>query len=103
MSPTDSSDHIQLSPLLLGSAILVYGVSGPASGEFTATLDGSQVGTWSALNDAWTHHVVLFFATDLDTSKQHNLNLTAISGGTETGLVIDEFVAYGPQGGCGFL
>ena len=75
-----------------GSSILVYGLTAPSLGAFTAELDGGD-----AANLA-THATILFFATDLDPTKAHQLILTCQGGG----LVLDEWVVYGPAGQVGF-
>lgn len=83
----------------LGSSILVYGLTAPSLGHFTANLDGNDVATLNANNAAQTHSTILFFATDLDPSKEHQLILTSKDGG----LVLDNFVVYGPSNAVGFM
>ncbi|ORX36005.1 hypothetical protein BD324DRAFT_651912 [Kockovaella imperatae] len=78
----------------------VYGVTGPSLGVFSVTIDGNDQGTYSAANSIDAHGVLLFFAGNLDAS-QHTLELEAKSG-AKIGLVIDSFVAWGPQGVVGF-
>ena len=67
-------------------------------GEYTVTMDNTLVATMDATNAVASHDVIMFFATNLDTSVQHTLTLTA-----KGGLVLDSFNAFGPQGGVGFV
>ena len=82
-----------------GTSILVSGLTGTDLGSYTATLDGAAIATLNAGNNVTTHGTVLFFATNLETSKTHTLELTSGDGG----LVLDSWTAYGPQGGVGFM
>ena len=87
------------SPDCAGTSILVYGVTASPLGIFTASIDGTIAATLSAQDNVTTHGNVLFYATGLDTAKTHSLVLTCKDGG----LVLDDWVAYGPQGGVGFM
>ncbi|CAD6571309.1 MAG: hypothetical protein TREMPRED_000238 [Tremellales sp. Tagirdzhanova-0007] len=82
-----------------GTSVLVYGVTASSLGIFTISIDGTIAATLSAQDNVTTHGNVLFYATDLDTTKPHTLELTCKDGG----LVLDNWVAYGPQGGVGFI
>ena len=82
-----------------GTSVLVYGVTASSLGIFTISIDGTIAATLSAQDNVTTHGNVLFYATDLDTTKPHTLELTCKDGG----LVLDNWVAYGPQGGVGFM
>ena len=82
---------------------MVYGVTGPGLGLFNVTLDGTLMGAWSAANDVVAHGVVLYFASNVDTTAIHQVVLTATSGGSAVGLILDSFVAYGDQGAVGFM
>ena len=81
-----------------GSSILVYGLTAPSLGAFTAELDGGDAANLASANNVTTHATILFFATDLDPTKAHQLILTCQGGG----LVLDEWVVYGPAGQVGF-
>ncbi|ORY23214.1 hypothetical protein BCR39DRAFT_595631 [Naematelia encephala] len=87
-----------------GASIQVTGVTAPSLGAYTVILDGSPYSTYSAEDNVTAHSVLLFFATNLDTTVQHTLLLTAeaATGSEGVGLVIDSFIASGPQGSTGF-
>ncbi len=80
-----------------GTAITVYGLTAPPLGTYTATIDG-QNSTLTSSDNVTTHQNILFFATHLDSTQAHQLLLTCEEGG----LVLDDWVAYGPPGSVGF-
>ncbi|WVQ70900.1 hypothetical protein IAR50_000425 [Cryptococcus sp. DSM 104548] len=81
-----------------GASISIIGVVCPSCSTFTVTLDGTLAATLDTSNNVTVHNTLLFFTTNLDTSSTHTMSLEA-----QGGLVIDDFVAYGPKGGVGFI
>ncbi|TYJ56353.1 hypothetical protein B9479_002901 [Cryptococcus floricola] len=81
-----------------GASISLMGVVCPSCSTVTVTLDGTVAATLDTSNNVTVHDTLLFFTTNLDTSSTHTMSLEA-----QGGLVIDSFVAYGPEGGVGFI
>ncbi|ODO11692.1 hypothetical protein I350_00476 [Cryptococcus amylolentus CBS 6273] len=81
-----------------GASISIMGVVCPSCSTFTVTLDGTVAATLDTSNNVTVHDTLLFFTTNLDPSSTHTMSLEA-----QGGLVIDNFVAYGPEGGVGFI
>lgn len=77
----------------------------PQTGQFTVALDGAIYATLDSSNEVAVHDIILFFASNLDTSVQHTLTLTCIKadGNIPVGLVIDSFEIHGPQGNTHFV
>jgi len=88
-----------------GSAIAIYGVTGPSLGDFAVTIDGSLVATLSAKSDVEIHNTLLYFSTLLDPAVQHTFALQALKSGagSQTGLVVDRWVAWGDEGKTQFM
>ncbi|WVN85481.1 uncharacterized protein L203_100627 [Cryptococcus depauperatus CBS 7841] len=81
-----------------GASITVTGVVCPTCSTYTVNLDSTKA-TYDSSNNATVHDTLLFFATNLDTSTTHTLQIEAQGGG----LVIDGFTAFGPKRGVGFI
>lgn len=58
------------------SAIVVYGIRGPNYGRFNVTLDNTT--TTYLAKSSFLSHSILFAATDLDSSINHQIILTSI-------------------------
>ncbi|WWC86315.1 uncharacterized protein L201_001188 [Kwoniella dendrophila CBS 6074] len=80
-----------------GASVQIYGVTCTQCGNYSIALDESS-STFNSFNNATIHDSLLYFTTNLDTSKTHTLTLEA-----KGGVVLDKFVAQGPKGGVGFI
>ncbi|WWD17811.1 hypothetical protein CI109_102254 [Kwoniella shandongensis] len=80
-----------------GASIFITGVTSPSCSTYTITLDNSQTATFDANNSITAHDTLLYFATNLDTTTSHSIQVE--SGG---GMVIDSFTVNGPKGAVGF-
>ncbi|ORY34968.1 hypothetical protein BCR39DRAFT_461922 [Naematelia encephala] len=59
-----------------GSALYIFGPTGPAFGLFSITLDGTSMGTFNASTTVDTYGTLLFFTTQLEESTTHQIVLT---------------------------
>ncbi|GFZ43783.1 hypothetical protein JCM24511_01503 [Saitozyma sp. JCM 24511] len=73
-----------------GSALYVFGCTGPSFGTFQITLDASVVGTYNASTTTDSYDTLLFFVSGLSEAS-HSVSITnQVDGGL---LALDYFVA----------
>jgi hypothetical protein len=82
---------------LIGSAIYVFGPTGPSFGVFQVSIDTKPIGTYNASTTVATYDTLLFFTTQLDPSAKHQIIVTnQVEGST---LALDYFVIVSDSSG----
>ncbi|ADV24810.1 Hypothetical Protein CGB_K1110W [Cryptococcus gattii WM276] len=84
-----------------GSAIYIFGMTGPEFGCFSISIDSTTIGIYNASTTVETYNTLLFFTTYLDASKKHKVKITNENDGML--LALDYFVAVqaGTSSGSG--
>lgn len=87
-------------PLRIGSAIYIFGPTGPSFGVFQVSLDTKVVGAYNASTTLPTYDTLLFLTTQLDPSTTHQLVITNQVEGAALALdyIVVVGVANGEQG-----
>ncbi|ODN97005.1 hypothetical protein I350_07983 [Cryptococcus amylolentus CBS 6273] len=78
-----------------GSALYIFGMTGPDFGCFSITIDSSSYGTFNASTTISTSSILLFFTTYLDAGTEHQVEVKNVNDGMV--LALDYFVAVAPQ------
>lgn len=87
------------SPMSSGSALYIFGPTGPSFGTFQIGIDNSVIGTYNASTTINTYGTLLFFMTHLDSSSQHEVVVTNQVDGMM--FALDYCVAVQAGGGAG--
>ncbi|OWZ30399.1 hypothetical protein C361_02020 [Cryptococcus neoformans Tu259-1] len=74
-----------------GSAIYIFGMTGPEFGCFSISIDSTTIGTYNASTTIETYNTLLFFTTYLNASNEHTIKITNENDGML--LALDYFVA----------
>jgi hypothetical protein len=91
--PLRSTDH-----RVVGSALYVFGPTGPAFGSFSVEIDGNSLGSFNASTTLDTYDNLLFFVSRLTTATSHTAKFTCQNEGLI--FALDRFVAVqGANGG----
>jgi hypothetical protein len=77
--------------ITVGSAIYLFGPTGPSFGVFQVNLDGQVIGTYNASTTVPTSDTLLFFTSQLDPKSSHQIIVTNQVEGFA--LALDYFVA----------
>ena len=56
-----------------GTALYIFGPTGPSFSLYSITLDSAAAGTYNPSTTTTTYHTLLFFTTNLDASKTHSV------------------------------
>jgi hypothetical protein len=81
--------------ITVGSAIYLFGPTGPSFGVFQVNLDGQIIGTYNASTTVPTSDTLLFFTSQLDPKSSHQIIVTNQVEGLA--LALDYFVAVTPK------
>nr|XP_031863697.1 uncharacterized protein CI109_000949 [Kwoniella shandongensis]KAA5530769.1 hypothetical protein CI109_000949 [Kwoniella shandongensis] len=79
-----------------GSALYVFGMTGPEFGTFTIEIDSKMISTYNASTTVETYNTLLFFTTYLDGASQHTCKITNQIDGML--LALDYFVSVQEAG-----
>lgn len=89
----------QADTVLPGSALYIFGPTGPTFGIYSITIDSTSMGTFNASSTITTYHTLLFFTTHLDGSQTHQVVMrNEVDGGL---VALDYVVIASPAGGVG--
>ena len=88
-----------LSSRHIGSALYIFGPTGPTFGSFQVELDDAIVGTYNASTTIDIYNTLLFFITHLDAESQHSVVLTNQVDGSL--FALDYCVAVQADGSAG--
>ncbi|KAK8845360.1 hypothetical protein IAR55_006073 [Kwoniella newhampshirensis] len=89
-----SSAGAAASLIFNGSALYVFGMTGPEFGSFQISIDSSTIGTYNASTTVETYNTLLFFTTHLDPSSQHEIQIKNQNDGKL--FALDYIVAVQP-------